>query len=434
MTPIIQIENLAKRYRLTHEAKREKYLTLRESIVSAAVAPWRRLCGKGALSEEEVDFWALKDVSFNVQQGEAVGIIGRNGAGKSTLLKILSRITKPTRGRISVRGRIASLLEVGTGFHPELTGRENIFLNGTILGMGRREIIRNFDEIVAFAEIENFLDTPVKRYSSGMYMRLAFAVAAHLQPEILIVDEVLSVGDAEFQKKCLGKMGEVAKGGRTILFVSHNVSAVQSLCHRAIVLASGCVDFAGASDHAVAHYMSQRSSGNIFLRSTAIPKIGIRFAAIDLSRNRDNWMLTLNAVIQSDRETTATLWVQISDRMGVPIAFGSLGTLDPTSFVSLRKGATHVVGAFGGFEPAIGSYLVSLVLAKPDDFHIDRVENCLEFEMTAAATPPAVRRVQQAWGVGSCQLHSSIVSLQHAVSFESFISEYGRNTVLQQST
>src|SRR5438552_2159457 len=189
----------------------------------------------------ETELWALRDVSFEVQQGEVVGIIGRNGAGKSTLLKVLSRITEPTSGRITIRGRVGSLLEVGTGFHPELTGRENLFLNGAILGMRRTEIIRKFDEIVAFAEIDKFIDTPVKHYSSGMYMRLAFSVAAHLQPEILLVDEVLAVGDAEFQKKCIGKMGEIAKEGRTVLFVSHNMNAIESLCDRALLLKHGQV-------------------------------------------------------------------------------------------------------------------------------------------------------------------------------------------------
>lgn len=201
------------------------------------------------------EFWALKDVSFEVRQGDVVGIIGRNGAGKSTLLKILSRITEPTQGRIRLRGRVASLLEVGTGFHQELTGRENIFLNGAILGMTRREIRQKFDEIVAFSEVEKFLDTPVKRYSSGMYVRLAFAVAAHLEPEILIVDEVLAVGDAAFQKKCLGKMGEVAKGGRTVLFVSHNMPAVEALCHKAIYLQAGTVKAMGEVEPLVHRYL-----------------------------------------------------------------------------------------------------------------------------------------------------------------------------------
>ena len=212
------------------------------------------------------DFWALKDVSFEVAEGEVVGIIGKNGSGKSTLLKILSRITPPTEGRARLRGRVASLLEVGTGFHPDLSGRENIYLNGAILGMQRQEIKSRFDDIVAFAEVEKFLDTPVKRYSSGMYVRLAFAVAAHLEPEILIVDEVLSVGDAEFQKKCLGKMGEVAKGGRTVLFVSHNMAAVQALTSRALLLSGGCLVKSAETEKVVSTYL-QRSSDIVSTRN-----------------------------------------------------------------------------------------------------------------------------------------------------------------------
>jgi lipopolysaccharide transport system ATP-binding protein len=244
--PIIEVQGLRKRYRIG--ASKERYLSLRDEIVKKLSPAWRRArAGQG-------EFWALKDVSFAVEPGEALGIIGRNGAGKSTLLKILSKITPPTEGRVVMRGRVASLLEVGTGFHPELTGRENIYLNGAILGMTRREIARKFDEIVAFAEIEEFLDTPVKRYSSGMYVRLAFAVAAHLDPEILLVDEVLAVGDAAFQKKCLGKMGDVAKGGRTVLFVSHNMGAIQHLCANAVILEGGAAVFRGPSAEAVGLY------------------------------------------------------------------------------------------------------------------------------------------------------------------------------------
>ncbi|HMP05972.1 MAG TPA: ABC transporter ATP-binding protein [Lacipirellulaceae bacterium] len=244
--PIIQVEGLGKSYLIGHEGPRERYTALRDVLARHARHLWGRsrqaMRGQSTIAGDEIEeFWALRDVSFEVQQGEVVGIIGRNGAGKSTLLKILSRITEPTEGRVTLRGRVASLLEVGTGFHPELTGRENIFLNGAILGMRRAEIRRKFDEIVAFAEVEKFLDTPVKRYSSGMYVRLAFAVAAHLEPEILVVDEVLAVGDAEFQKKCLGKMKDVSRGGRTVLFVSHNMAAVETLCSRAIVLRSGHV-------------------------------------------------------------------------------------------------------------------------------------------------------------------------------------------------
>ena len=253
-SPIITVEHLSKRYIIGHQ--RAKGDGLRHRIEDALRSPWRwvrqRKRAKQAQSEE---FWALKDVAFEVQQGEVLGIIGRNGAGKSTLLKILSRITEPTEGRIRVKGRVASLLEVGTGFHPELTGRENIFLNGAILGMTRVEIRKKFDEIVAFAEIERFLDTPVKRYSSGMYVRLAFAVAAHLEPEILIVDEVLAVGDTAFQDKCMGKMKEVSHSqGRTVLFVSHNMGAIQTLCGTALLLHGGRILINGEVGNTVKRY------------------------------------------------------------------------------------------------------------------------------------------------------------------------------------
>lgn len=235
----IRVENLSKSYQITHSG-RGKYKTLQEDVIGFL----RRPFGRGEDSSRKETFWALKDVSFEVKHGEVLGIIGRNGAGKSTLLKILSRITKPTSGHAEIYGRVGSLLEVGTGFHPELTGRENIFLNGAVLGMSRRDIMKHFDEIVAFADVEQFLDTPAKRYSSGMYMRLAFAVAAHLEPEVLVVDEVLAVGDAEFQKKCLGKMSEVAKSGRTVLFVSHNMGALINICTRGVLLDAGqlCLD------------------------------------------------------------------------------------------------------------------------------------------------------------------------------------------------
>jgi lipopolysaccharide transport system ATP-binding protein len=250
--PIITVENLGKKYRLDHQADRPRYSSLRDVLSEKAKRLFRPAASRAQRMEE---FWALKDVSFEVRPGEVVGIIGRNGAGKSTLLKILSRITEPTTGRVRLRGRIASLLEVGTGFHQELTGRENIFLNGAILGMSRTEIRSKFDEIVAFSEVEKFLDTPVKRYSSGMYVRLAFGVAAHLEPEILVVDEVLAVGDAEFQKKCLGKMQDVSKGGRTVLFVSHNMSAIQSLCTAAVVLERGRLRFLGSIEAAIGEYL-----------------------------------------------------------------------------------------------------------------------------------------------------------------------------------
>lgn len=253
--PAIEVSGLSKHYVIQHESRHDN---LRDTLHHTARKLWRRYrWGTGFETEE---FWALRDVSFSVQPGEVVGIIGRNGAGKSTLLKILSRITEPTAGTIRLRGRVASLLEVGTGFHPDLTGRENIFLNGAILGMSRAEIARKFDEIVAFAEIERFLDTPVKRYSSGMYVRLAFAVAAHLEPEILIVDEVLAVGDAQFQKKCLGKMQEVAeKNARTVLFVSHNLSAVRHLCRKGLLFESGRLTLASDTGSCIDAYLREAS-------------------------------------------------------------------------------------------------------------------------------------------------------------------------------
>lgn len=251
---VIRVENLGKKYQLGRQSQNGAgYRTLRDTLAEGT----RNLLRRNGSRAKTEEFWALRDVSFDVKEGEVLGIIGRNGAGKSTLLKILSRITDPTTGRVRIKGRVASLLEVGTGFHPELTGRENIFLNGAILGMSRAEIRAKFDEIVAFAEIDKFLDTPVKRYSSGMYVRLAFAVAAHLEPEILIVDEVLAVGDAEFQRKCLGKMEAVRRSGRTVLFVSHQMNAIEALCSRCLVLSAGSVQFDGETKAAINFYLNR---------------------------------------------------------------------------------------------------------------------------------------------------------------------------------
>jgi len=285
-SPIISVENLGKCYRISHRRERQGYVALRDVIAEKAKGFFQKLkpsisvsgtaSGDTPISASQrlsvsafqpasvsssEDFWALRNLSFEVKQGEVLGVIGRNGAGKSTLLKILSRITEPSEGRVRIKGRVASLLEVGTGFHPELTGRENVFLNGAILGMSRIEIKTKFDEIVAFAEVDKFLDTPVKRYSSGMYVRLAFAVAAHLEPEILVVDEVLAVGDAQFQKKCLGKIGDVAKGGRTVLFVSHNMTAVKSLCRRALLIRNGNIACDASTEEVVQAYFSSDFSG-----------------------------------------------------------------------------------------------------------------------------------------------------------------------------
>jgi lipopolysaccharide transport system ATP-binding protein len=270
---IISVEDLSKRYVIGH--RRDSYDGLRHSVEAAFRTPFRWLKRqRQAHVNSREDFWALRDVSLQISRGEVVGIIGRNGAGKSTLLKILSRITEPTKGKIRIRGRVASLLEVGTGFHQELTGRENIFLNGAILGMTKAEIVRKFDEIVAFSEIEKFIDTPVKRYSSGMYVRLAFAVAAHLEPEILIVDEVLAVGDAAFQSKCIGKMRQVSRGGRTVLFVSHNINAITTLCSKAVVLKQGRVTHIGeVRDALLAYGASGHVSDSFLIADHGAPQI-----------------------------------------------------------------------------------------------------------------------------------------------------------------
>ena len=277
MKPVLEICDISKEYMLGEQRAR-KTDNIRELLERTVKAPFGRMWrGNGQAAKVELrSFWALKNISFDINQGDVIGIIGRNGAGKSTLLKVLSRITSPTSGQVIVRGRLASLLEVGTGFHPELTGRENIFLNGAILGMRKVEISRHFDEIVAFAEVEQFLDTPVKHYSSGMYVRLAFAVAAHLNPEILVVDEVLAVGDVAFQKKCLGKMGEVSRGGRTVLFVSHNMAAIENLCSRAVVLHFGELQYDGTSKDAIQYYLNSLSSLSGTGNKVELDGVGVR--------------------------------------------------------------------------------------------------------------------------------------------------------------
>ncbi len=324
MSTIISVENLGKKYTLHHQ-QRESYTALRDVISNGVAAFGRKLLHPFSTSRPQVpeqeDFWALKDVSFEVKQGDRIGIIGRNGAGKSTLLKILSRITEPTTGRVKIKGRVASLLEVGTGFHAELTGRENIFLNGAILGMGRAEIKKKFDEIVDFAEIEKFLDTPVKRYSSGMYVRLAFAVAAHLEPEILVVDEVLAVGDAQFQKKCLGKMEDVsAKEGRTVLFVSHNMGAVKSLCNRGVILNNGAVRLDSDIDSVINLYVNSENSfdsaGNDNIN--CFENVGIIASGKNsFITNNDNASLAVRINVKQNRNLNCG--ITIYNSVGIPL-------------------------------------------------------------------------------------------------------------------
>ncbi len=321
MHTAIKVENLGKKYTITHNKQHE--YTFR----GAATQRFRRIFQPGQFSMEKTEeFWALKDVSFEVQQGDRVGIIGHNGAGKSTTLKILSRITEPTKGTIRIKGRIASLLEVGTGFHPELTGRENIFLNGTILGMRRTEIQRKFDEIVAFSEVEKFLDTPVKRYSSGMFVRLAFAVAAHLEPEILIVDEVLAVGDMNFQNKCLGKMEDVSKNeGRTVLFVSHNMGTIRRLCNQGILLKGGHVQIAGDINAVAGEYLKPieglEKKIDIF-KSQAYGILGCDVFTVDNSGPYGKEAISFNREIFADQKIGFRFYVRISDRMRGKMSLG----------------------------------------------------------------------------------------------------------------
>jgi len=306
--PIISVKNLGKRY-LLGLGGGERYRALRDVMANTV----KNLFKRNKKNKDPQEIWALKDVTFDIRAGEKVGIIGRNGAGKSTLLKILSEITEPTEGEAHIYGRVASLLEVGTGFHPELTGKENIFMNGAILGMRRAEIKKKFDEIVAFAEIEKFLDTPVKRYSSGMYVRLAFAVAAHLEPEILLIDEVLAVGDAQFQKKCMGKMEDISKGGRTILFVSHNMASIMNLCQRTILLNAGRVEMDDHSPKVVQRYLETGS------------KVGGEVIWPDIDKAPGNDLVRLHSVrILQDGQSGPTADVDISKEVLIQITYFNL--------------------------------------------------------------------------------------------------------------
>jgi lipopolysaccharide transport system ATP-binding protein len=388
----IRVDHIGKLY---HIGRRQRHSTLRDVLAGWATAPIRRLRGESGVSRREVnDIWAIKDISFNVKHGEVVGLIGRNGAGKSTLLKILSRITEPTVGRAEIYGRVSSLLEVGTGFHPELTGRENVYLNGAILGMRRTEIARKFDEIVAFAEIEKFLDTPVKHYSSGMYVRLAFAVAAHLEPEILIVDEVLAVGDAAFQKKCLGMMSDVAQQGRTVFFVSHSMSSVSQLCSRALLLDRGEVVLDGPVGRSIEKYLvndaqitgtwqaptPDRAAGPIeliqarILRSSGEPQGVVGF--------QEGFQCAIEYKVHS----TAPSWVlvfQVLDSNNQPV-FTSWDT-DSLNSKATELGYTYLAKcAVPGAILRPGIYSATLIVRSGNGQALDERENVFRFQISPA--------------------------------------------------
>jgi lipopolysaccharide transport system ATP-binding protein len=406
---VIKVENLSKKYVLSHQ-RQERYTALRDVMANKAKRLGRRVLSPffssqlSALSSSREDFFALKDVSFEINRGDRVGIIGRNGAGKSTLLKILSRITEPTSGRIEITGRVASLLEVGTGFHPELTGRENIFLNGAILGMTRVEIKRKFDEIVAFAEIEKFLDTPVKRYSSGMYVRLAFAVAAHLEPEILIVDEVLAVGDVQFQKKCLGKMKKVGDEGRTVLFVSHNMTAIQSLCSRCIILQTGQIQADDQSSRAVKIYMGDSSVSDTFVRPLSnFTKPCFKSGRMTIDHEKPGSAALVEVDILSRIPYSVSLDLRLTDNTGSPVGFGSLGTFDPDQLIQLTEGTNTVSFEIPLSPLAVGSYFISLDLTRPFAEYYDRVENCFSFEVVRSVEEHQ-KVFLQTWGYGSLEI------------------------------
>ena len=363
---VIKAEDLGKKYTIGHQVENNRYVALRDVLMHNARTLWNKTTdlvqGKPIIQGDTLEeVWALKDASFEICQGEVVGIIGRNGAGKSTLLKVLSRITEPSAGRVTIKGRVASLLEVGTGFHPELTGRENIYLNGAILGMAHSEIKGKFNEIVAFAEVEQYLDTPVKRYSSGMYVRLAFAVAAHLEPEILVVDEVLAVGDTEFQKKCLNKMGDVATEGRTVLFVSHNMNAIQRLCKRGIVLSQGLTVFDGEVGSAVGRYLKSKDAnqqiswpdvdlapGDDFVRLHAIRFVGQDGASHSQFDVRDP--IVLEIAFEVFKKSQLAISVQFIGALGTYVMASMDNYIEgpwgkqPPYCVGVYKSSCHIPG------------------------------------------------------------------------------------------
>ncbi len=394
MKHAIRVQNLSKQFRLGTRGG-DSYRTLRESLMNAVVAPFRRRPDAG--SNDQTHLWAFKDVDFDIEPGEVVGIIGRNGAGKSTLLKILSRVTEPTAGRVEIRGRVGSLLEVGTGFHLELTGRENIYLNGSILGMSRREITQRFDEIVAFAELEKFLDTPVKRYSSGMYVRLAFAIAAHLEPEILIVDEVLAVGDATFQRKCIGKTQEVARSGRTILLVSHQMDVVRRLATKALLLKQGQLTASGEPIDVINRYLAEgagRILPGISIDSHRLPRGGnldAIFAEVACTSDdtpsgllHTGGSLRVEMTIEAHRAVRFnSLSVSLSDRNGSRLISADSFAPDREARM-IEKGRRRFAVCLPRIHLRPGLYTLGLCLAQRPLVFIDHCEAIGEIEVLPA--------------------------------------------------
>lgn len=405
MTPVIKIDSLSKRYVLRRNVPR--YSSLREELTQRVRGGVGRLIGRaGHEPASREEFWALKDVSLDIGEGDRVGVIGRNGAGKSTLLKILSRITDPTSGVVEITGRVSSLLEVGTGFHPELSGRENIYLNGAILGMTRNEIRRKFDEIVAFAEVERFLDTPVKRYSSGMYVRLAFAVAAHLEPDVLIVDEVLAVGDAQFQQKCLGRMEELSRAGRTILFVTHNMDAMLSLCNRGVVLEKGRLTFDGAASEARQRYLSQasnelysveRSAGRGGSGGVSISSVWLEGAQADTISSGDAISLCMTATVSEQYAKRTDLQVAFGiDALDGQRIFTVLSSWEEGGTILSSKGRIAVRCDIPDFPVVPGRFLVSATVLFRGDT-LDSVQHCAAFDVAPRKRLVHVERMQ-GWG------------------------------------
>jgi ABC-type polysaccharide/polyol phosphate transport system ATPase subunit len=391
---VIRAEGLGKKYMIGHATELGSYITLRDMLVRGARDVWRKAADMAhyrtvVAGDTLEEFWALKEVSFDVRRCEVFGIIGRNGAGKSTLLKILSRITEPSEGRVTINGRVASLLEVGTGFHPELTGRENIYLNGAILGMTRAEIRRKFDEIVAFAEIEKFLDTPVKRYSSGMYVRLAFAVAAHLEPEILVVDEVLAVGDNEFQAKCLGKMKTVSREGRTVLFVSHNLPAIRALCSAGIFLSEGRVAYIGTISDTTQAYISNLSISTDSTwnrpRSLPLPTIGFETISISLSGHQPRLTLTCRARLRCLMPSPHTFIAADIRDQTLSVIMQALP--EPRPFIPGTPGI-HNISLDIHLPPLIpGTYGIDFWLGQHYTETVDYIRYPVSFQVTDSPSP-----------------------------------------------